>query len=116
MIRFVADENFNNVILRGVLRQYPQLDIARIQDTDLYGADDPTVLDWVAESGRILLTHDAKTMPKYAYQRLQDGKNLPGMFIVNDASSISQVIEDLLMILLVTEPSEWENRVVYLPL
>ena len=43
MVRFSADENFNNQIVRGVLRQNPDIDIVRVQDVDLSGADDPTV-------------------------------------------------------------------------
>jgi len=32
MLLLVADENFNNDILRGLLRRNPLLDIVRIQD------------------------------------------------------------------------------------
>jgi len=42
MLRLVADENFNNDIVRGLLRRKPDLDIVRVQDADLSGADDPT--------------------------------------------------------------------------
>jgi len=41
MVRFVADENFNNDIVRGMLRRAPDLDIVRVQDVELSGADDP---------------------------------------------------------------------------
>jgi len=34
MLKFAADENFNNDILRGLLRKIPELDIVRIQDTE----------------------------------------------------------------------------------
>jgi hypothetical protein len=46
VIRICVDENFNNKIVRGLLRRNPELDIVRIQDiAGLSGADDPTVLD-----------------------------------------------------------------------
>jgi len=32
MIKLATDEDFNNRILRGVLRHQPQLDIVRVQD------------------------------------------------------------------------------------
>jgi hypothetical protein len=32
MIKFAIDEDFNNHILRGVLRRLPRLDIVRVQD------------------------------------------------------------------------------------
>jgi predicted nuclease of predicted toxin-antitoxin system len=67
MLRLAADENFNNDIVRGLLRREPGLDIVRIQDVGLSGADDPTVLEWVAQEGRVLLTHDVITITRYAY-------------------------------------------------
>ena len=45
MVRFLADENFNNQIVRGVLRQRPDIDIVRVQDVGLSGVDDPSILE-----------------------------------------------------------------------
>lgn len=44
MLRFVADENFNNDVVRGLLRRQPELDIVRLQEVGLSGADDPAAL------------------------------------------------------------------------
>ncbi len=82
MLRLAADENFNNDILRGVLRRNAATDIVRIQDAGLSGADDPTVLEWAAQTGRVLLTHDVATITRYAYERVRDGKPMPGVFEV----------------------------------
>jgi hypothetical protein len=38
MLRLSTDENFNNDILRGLLRQLPELDIVRIQARSGKGA------------------------------------------------------------------------------
>ena len=65
MLRLAADENFNNDIVRGLWRRKPDLDIVRVQDIGLSGADDPTVLEWAAQEGRILLTHDVSTITKF---------------------------------------------------
>jgi predicted nuclease of predicted toxin-antitoxin system len=62
MFRLLADENLNNNIFRALLRQKPDLDIVRVQDVNLSGADDPTILEWAAQQGRALLTHDASTL------------------------------------------------------
>ena len=48
MLMLAADENFNNNIVRGLFRRNPQLDIVRIQDVGLSGADDLTILEWAA--------------------------------------------------------------------
>jgi hypothetical protein len=45
MLRLAADENFNNDIVRGLWHRRPDLDIVRIQDVGLSGADDPTILE-----------------------------------------------------------------------
>jgi predicted nuclease of predicted toxin-antitoxin system len=74
MLRFLADENFNNDILRGLLRRQPDLDVVRVQDIGLSGAADPTLLGWAAQQGRIILTHDVTTMTRYAYERVQAGQ------------------------------------------
>ena len=59
MLRLAADENLNNDIVRGLLRRRSNLDIVRVQDVGLSGADDPTVLAWAAQQGRVLITHDS---------------------------------------------------------
>lgn len=49
MLRLGADENFNNDIIRGLIRRKPDVDIVRVQDVGLSGADDPEVLEsWSA--------------------------------------------------------------------
>ena len=40
MLRLAADENFNKDIVRALLRRKRNLDIVRIQDVGLSGADD----------------------------------------------------------------------------
>ena len=116
MLRLVADENFNGAIVRGLLRRQVDLDIGRIQDVGLLGADDPTVLDWAASEGRILLTHDRATMPDFAYQRVRAGLSMPGVFVSSNRLPIAQVIEDILLLANGSEPSEWEGIVLNLPL
>jgi hypothetical protein len=37
MIRFVADEDFNNHIVKGLRRRSPTTDIVRLQDVGLSG-------------------------------------------------------------------------------
>jgi hypothetical protein len=116
MLRFAADENFNNDIVRGLLRRKPELDIVRIQDTGVSGRDDPSVLEWAAQEGRILLTHDVTTITRYAYERIQASKNMPGVFEVGRKLSTGAVIEDILLLAEYSLEGEWEGQVQYLPL
>lgn len=116
MLRLAADENFNNNIVRGLIRRQPELDIVRVQDVGLYGADDRTVLAWSAQEGRVLLTHDVSTITKYAYERIQAGKPMPGVFEVNRSVSIGRAIEDILLLAECSLDGEWEGQMRYLPL
>lgn len=116
MIRFLADENFNGKILRGVRRERPDADIVRVQDTPIYQASDPKVLEWAAQERRILLTHDVETMVGHANERLSGGLLMTGVIVARDTLPVGQVIEDLLVILDASETSEWENVIVFLPL
>lgn len=67
MLRLAADEDFNNRIVRGLLRLPPAIDIVRVQDVGLAGKSDEEVLAWAATEQRILLTHDVTTMSQAAY-------------------------------------------------
>jgi hypothetical protein len=116
MLRLAADENFNNDIVRGLRRRLPHIDILRIQDAGLSGADDPAVLEWSAVENRVLFTHDVTTMTKYAFDRVQAGLALPGVFEVNPKMSIGAAIEEILLIAECSRDGEWVGQVRYLPL
>ena len=116
MLRLAVDENFNNNIVRGLLRKQPGLDIVRLQDVGLSGADDPTVLAWAAQEGRVLLTHDVSTITRYAYERVRAGRSMPGVFEVSRDVRIGRAIEDILLLAECSLDEEWEGQVRYLPL
>ena len=116
MLLLAADENFNNDIVRGLLRRKPDLDTVRVQDVGLSGADDSAVLEWAAQEKRVLLTHDASTMTHHAYERVSAGKPMPGIFEVSRDVPIGRVIEDVLLLIEYSLEGEWEGQVRYLPL
>ena len=116
MLRLAADENFNNDIVRGLRRRRPDLDIVRVQEAGLSGAVDHDVLEWAAREGRVLLTHDVSTMTRYAYERVEAGLPMPGVFQVSRGISLTTVIDDILLIAECSTAGEWEGQVRYLPL
>ena len=116
MLRLVIDENFDQRILRGLRLRFPTLDFVVVQGTALQGVQDPPLLAWAAEQQRIVVTHDLKTMPKHAYERMKTGQPMPGVIAVPDSLAIGQVIEELVTLIDCSDQHEWENLVVYLPL
>lgn len=116
MIKFLSDENFNNQIVRGILRQNSNIDLVRVQDVGLSGVDDPTVLAWAAQEGRIVLTHDVATMISFAYDRIESGLSMPGLFEVNRRVAVGLAIEEIILIAECSLEGEWEGQVRFLPL
>lgn len=116
MIALAADEDFNNNIVRGVMRRQPELDIVRVQDVGLSGADDPTVLEWAARERRVIFTHDVSTMTRHAYDRILAGKPMPGVFELSRKVPLAQAIDDMLLIAECSLEGEWGGQVRYLPL
>lgn len=114
-MKFLADENFNNDILRGVWRRIPDANFTRVQDSTLYGADDPRVLEYAADNGYIILTHDVSTMRGYFYARMAAGLPLPGLFLIHKQTAIGRVIDALELIILASDESEWIGKATYVP-
>lgn len=109
MISFAADENLDGAIVRGVLRRNSAVDILRIQDAGLSGVEDPQVLEWAAREGRVLLTHDVATITAYAYERVREGKKMPGVIEVGAKVATGQAIEDILLIAESSLEGEWSG-------
>ncbi|MDT4896171.1 MAG: hypothetical protein QOH25_1248 [Acidobacteriota bacterium] len=116
MLRLATDEDFNNRILRGLLRRNPNLDIVRVQDAGLTGRRDGEVLEWAATEGRVLLTHDVTTMKQHVDERIAAGLSMPGVFELGQDVPIGQAIEDILLLAECSLEGEWEAQIRFLPL
>jgi hypothetical protein len=115
-MRFLADENFNNEIIRGLERHVPEVDITRVQDTELAGEPDTLVLEWALQHDFIGLTHDVNTMRGYFYEGVNAELPVPGLFLVHGTKPVGEVIEALELIVLASEENEWQGEIRYLPL
>lgn len=114
--RLLADENLNNHIVRGLFLRLPDLDLIRVQDAGLTGADDPTVLARAAEENRILLTHDVTTITRFAYERIQAGQPMPGVIEIGRNVPVGEAIEDIVLMVECSSSDEWASQICYLPL
>lgn len=115
MLRFASDENFNNDLLRRLWRLIPTIDIVRVQDVGLTNTLDTLILEWAATENRILLTHDLRTIPKFAYERINKGLTVAGVFAINEYALRHEVTNDLVIIVECSSQHEWINTVTYLP-
>ena len=113
-MRFLADVNFRNQIVRGLTRRDPTVDIVRAQDVGLDAAPDDELLEWAATESRVVLTHDRKTMPHFANTRVANAQAMAGVIVVSDEKQTGPAIDDLFVIATCSDQSYWQDRVDYL--
>jgi hypothetical protein len=114
-VRFQADANLNQIILLAARRREPALDFQTALQADLSGVNDPEVLARAAREGRILVTHDRKTMPRHFFAFITTTTSA-GVLIVPQHLPVAAAVDDLLLIWHTTETEEWINQIRSLPL
>jgi len=62
-VRYQADANLNQAIVTGILRREPTINFQTAFVAGFEDVKDPEVLAMAAQQGRILVSHDRKTMP-----------------------------------------------------
>ncbi|NJM71745.1 MAG: DUF5615 family PIN-like protein [Scytonema sp. RU_4_4] len=113
--RFQADADLNQAIVTGVLRREPTIDFQTANIADLSSLSDLEVLSLAAREGRILVSHDQRTMPIH-FSEFVATQTSSGVIIVLQSLPISGVINNVVKIWQTSEAEDWNNRVVYLPI
>jgi hypothetical protein len=119
LIRFLADENLHAAIVDGLRRRQLTIDIATAVEAGMLHRADPEVLRFAMEQGRVLLTHDARTVPDHLgalLLTLPPEQHSPGVFVIPQRLATGPAIEEILLLWEASEPDEWRDRVTYLPL
>jgi hypothetical protein len=112
---FQADADFNQNIVRAVRRRAPAIDFQTAHEAGLHGLDDQAVLAHAAREGRLLVSHDRRTMPSH-FANFTATRTSAGVFLISQNLSIMQAVEDLILIWEASEAEEWVNRLDSLPL
>ena len=81
----------------------------------LAGVHDQEVLALAARAGRVLVTHDRKTMPKH-FAAFVAHTPSSGVIVIPQKLPVHAAVEDLLLIWTASEAAEWINRMQALPL
>lgn len=79
------------------------------------GLGDPDLLDRAAAEGRVMVSHDRRTMIAHFRAHLAAGKSRPGLLIVSQAALMGDVVEALVYGWALSNPAELRNQVHYLP-
>jgi hypothetical protein len=79
------------------------------------GMKDPEVLAVAASLGRILVTHDVRTMPRH-FGEFITGSDCPGLILIPSSMPMKMAIDEILLIWHLTEAEEWTNLFRRIPL
>lgn len=114
-VRFQADADFNQDIVQAIRRREAAIDFQTAHEAGLAGLHDTVVLERAAQEGRIVVSHDRRTMP-FHFAALIAVQASAGVIIVPKNLPIRQVVDDLLLIWEASEAEEWMNQIDSLPL
>jgi hypothetical protein len=114
-VRFQADADLNHTILLAAVRREPAMDFRSAVQADLAGIPDLEVLAASAKDGRILVTHDFKTMPTHFADFVQSNVSA-GVLLLPQHVPVPEAVEQLVLVWAASDPEEWVNRICVLPL
>jgi len=114
-VRFQADADLDARIIRGLKRKQPEIDFQAAEEAGLRGLADPDVLRVAVDSGRILVTHDPRTMPSHL-ARFIAARTSAGVIVVPRNIPVGVAVEELLLIWAASQAEAWRNRLVWIPL
>jgi len=117
-IRYLLDENVDPLFRTQLLRHAPEMIVWRIGDptTPPRGTPDPDILEWCRANSFILVTNNRKSMPQHLQAHLAAGQHVPGIFALSPNMSVSEIIEELILIWSAADIEAYQDQLLYLPL
>lgn len=79
------------------------------------GTLDPDLLIWCEPDGFTLITNDRASMPVHLPAHMGEGGHSAGIFILNPKMSLAETVAELILIASASDPSEYVDRITYLP-
>ena len=101
----------------GTVGHTEPLEVLRVGDVDgpPLGTNDSDILIWAERAERVLVTLDEHTLPQHLANHLQSGRHSPGVFTIRPGQRLPEIVEFLALAAVVSEPSEWADRITYIP-
>lgn len=113
-IRLQADADLKQAIVTGALRRQPKLDFRSANEAELEGVKDHDVLAIAARGGRVLVTHDRKTMPTEFGQFITTQTSY-GVLILSQNLPIGEAIDAIILVWEASTAEEWINQIMTFP-
>src|SRR3954452_9698986 len=96
-VRFQADADLDERVLHGLRRAMPEIDFRTATAAGLEGLPDPEVLRVAADTGRVLVSQDRRTMPSH-FRRFVSATTNPGVILCGKGVPTLRPTEKCLLI------------------
>jgi hypothetical protein len=113
-VRLLADADFDRRIVYGLRRRIPAIDFLPAAGVIPPRLPDSQVVVLASNLGRVLVSHDVRTMPNHFY-RLLASQESAGLILIPQTYPVGLAINDLELVLVCSGPDEFRNRIIWLP-
>ena len=113
-LHFLADANLKPAIVTGVTRLNALIDFADAQVLPP-GMPDLAVLRLAADAGRVLVTHDVRTMQVHLAEFVRASGDSPGVILIPQSMEVGAAVRDLVLLWELLEEWELRNQICRLP-
>ena len=115
-MKLLLDEHIDPAIARGLRRLIPDINLLSVQEADLRGLDDASILYYASREQRVVVSMDRRTMSHEAIQRIEASEPMPGLILIRPRTSLGDIIRALELVVICADETDMENAIVYLPL
>ena len=117
-VSYLIDESLPLSLVAGLRRSEPGIDAWRVGQARMpaFGSDDPKLLAFCEQVGRLLVSLDRASMPDHVAAHISSGGRTSGVLLVTRRCSWRNLLDDLILIWSASEADEWRDTLHYLPL
>ena len=117
-LRFLLDEHVPHAIQDQLLRLSPDIDGMTVGQpgAPAKGTSDPDLLLWIEQAGYVLVTGNRRTIPTHLEAHFEAGGHVPGVLQLRRRVPLGQAIENLFLFWATSEPEEFQDQVLFVPL
>ncbi|MEG5051128.1 MULTISPECIES: hypothetical protein [unclassified Microcoleus] len=116
-LKYLLDENVDPIYKVGLSQIESDLIVWAVGEPHCppRGTLDPEILFWCEEYNFILVTNNRKSMPVHLIDRINEGRHIPGIFILNVKLTIGQNVDELIFLAQVSFEGEYQDQIIHLP-
>jgi hypothetical protein len=118
VVRYLLDEHVEPILRTQLLRREMEMIVWIIGDPGApgRGMQDPDILLWCEANDFLLVTRNRASMPVHLKAHLDAGYHVPGILTLNPDMTMGETIDELSLIWAASNPDEFKDLIVYLPI